>query len=79
MATDVQTQLSGMQSRCETLQDHCQELETRVETHEAELTDQRDDINILQANSEATTEEINTMKDFGNDIWKSFLRVHACV
>ena len=65
MATDVQTQLSGMQGRCETLQDHCQELETRVETHEAELTDQRDDINILQANSEATTEEINTMKDFG--------------
>ena len=77
MATDVQNQLSGMQSRCETLRDHCQELETRVETHEAELTDQRDDINILQANSEATTEEINTMKDFG--IWKSFLRVHACV
>ena len=78
-AADVQNQLLSMQSRCETLQDSCQDLGARVETHEAELTDQRDDINVLQANSEATTEEINTMKDVCNNIWKSALLMHTCV
>ena len=71
-AADVQNQLFGMQSRCETLQDRCQEIGARVETHE-------DDINALQANSEAMTETINTMQDAGLNIWKSLPSVNARV